>query len=96
MKFFQLKIKKWLFKCRVEYIEIKGNHRWKHNDITCRLCQKGVIETQVHLLYCETLLGQNENVNYIPAYKELYSEDLKDQLYVSRLLKDNFDRRISE
>ena len=88
--------KKWLFKCRVEDIEIKGNHRWKHNDITCSSCQKGVIETQVHLLYCETLLGQNENVTYIPAYKDLYSEDLKDQSYVSRLLKDNFDRRISE
>ena len=88
--------KKWLFKCRVEDVDVKGNHRWKHNDITCFSCQKGVIETQVHLLYCETLMGQNENITYIPEYKELFTGDIKDQFYVSRLLKENFDRRIPE
>ena len=36
------------------------------------------------LVYCETLLGQYEIVTYIAVYKELYSEDLKDQFDVSR------------
>ena len=88
--------KKWLFKCRVEDIEVKGNHRWKYQDITCLSCQEGVIETQTHLLYCEKLLGQNENVTFIPDYKDLYSGDLKDQFYVSRLLKDNFEKRVPD
>ena len=88
--------KKWLFKCRVEDIEVKGNHRWKHSDITCFSCQEGVIETQTHLLYCKKLLGQNENVTFKPDYKELYSGDLKDQFYVSRLLKDNFEKRVPD
>ena len=88
--------KKWLFKCRVEDIDVKGNHRWKHKELTCFSCQKGLIETQVHLLYCETLMGQNENITYIPEYKELFTGDIQDPFFVSRLLKENFDRRIPE
>ena len=28
----------WLFKCRVEDINVKGNHRWKHKDLSCFSC----------------------------------------------------------
>ena len=80
----------------MEDINVKCNHRWKPNDITCSSYQKGIMKAQVHLLYCETMLQQNENVTYIPAYKELYFEDIKDHFYVSRLLKDNFDRKIPD
>ena len=86
----------WLFKCRVEDINVKGNHRWKHNDLSCFSCKKGIIETQTHILYCDTLLGKNENVTFIPEYEELYSEDLREQVYVSRLLKENLDWRVPE
>ena len=72
----------------MEDIEVKGNHWCKHSDMTC------VIETQTHLLHCEKLPGQNENVTFIPDYKELYSGNLKDKFYVSRLLKNNFKRRV--
>ena len=76
---------------------VKGNHRWKHNDIMmCFSSQKSLIKTQVHLLYCEPLLGQNENITYIPEYKQLYTGYIKDKFYVSSLLKENFDRRIQE
>ena len=84
----------WLFKCRVEDINVKGNHRWKHIDLSCFSCKKGIIETQTHILYCEILLGKNENVTFIPEYEELYSEDLGEQVYVSRLLKENFESRV--
>ena len=59
---------KWIFKCRVEDIEIKGNQRWKFQDISCFSCKKNIDETQSHLLFCEYLLGKNENVIYIPTY----------------------------
>ena len=36
---------KWIFKCRVEYINIKGNQRWKYEDISCPSCMTFFDET---------------------------------------------------
>ena len=88
--------RKWIFKCRVEDIDIKGNQRWKYTDISCSSCMKKIDETQIHLLNCEVLLGKNENISYIPEYSELYTGNLKEQAYVSRILKENHERRIFE
>ena len=86
--------RKWLFKCRVDDIDVKGNRRWKYNDVSCNSCAKGVPETQQHILECEYLLGRNEILSYIPEYSELYSGDLEGQVYVSRLLRENYNRRL--
>ena len=77
-------------------MDIKGNQRWKYNDISCSSCMKKIDETQIHLLNCEVLLGKNENISYIPEYSELYTGNLKEQAYVSRILKENHERRIFE
>ena len=55
---FTINEQKWLFQCRVEDIDIKGNHKWKHNNIFCSSCKKGIIENQSHILFCEYLLGK--------------------------------------
>ena len=85
--------KKWMFNCRVDDIDVKGNRRWKYENISCISCKKDIDETQVHLLECEYLVGKSELITYIPQYCELYNGSLEEQLYVSRLLKDNFRRR---
>ena len=87
---------KWIFKCRVEDIQIKGNQRWKYENISCPSCMKNIDETQSHILNCEFLQGKNENLSYIPNYSELYNGELREQVYVSRLLKENYDRRVSD
>ena len=87
---------KWLFKCKVEDIEIRGNQRWKHINITCYSCKTNEEETQIHLLNCPGLLGKNEKLSYIPEYKELYEGELAEQIYVSRILKENYKHRVSE
>ena len=87
---------KWIFKCRTEDLEIKGNQRWKFQDISCFSCKKNIDKTQSHFFFCEYLLGKNENLIYIPAYDELYNGDLKEQIYVARLLQGNLNRRLSE
>ena len=87
---------KWLIKCRTEDVDAKANHRWKYNDVFCSACMKNEIETQGHILFCDYLLGKNENVSYIPDYEELYHGELKEQIYVSRLLKENFDNRVPD
>ena len=88
--------KKWLFKCRVEDIDIKGNHRWKHSNIACFSCKKNIDETQRHLVFCEYLLGKNEHISYIPEYDELYNGSLDEQVYLAKILQDNFNRRLVE
>ena len=87
---------KWIFKCRVEDMNIKANQRGKYEDISCPSCMKNVDETQSHILLCEYLLGKNENISYIPEYRELYDGELKEQIYVSRILKENYGRRVCE
>ena len=58
--------------------------------------QTNVEETQSHILVCDFLLGKNENISYIPEYGELYNGDIKEQIYVSRILKEKFERKVSE
>lgn len=86
--------KKWMFLCRMEDIEVKANKRWKYEDILCKSCELQTEETQQHVLFCTTLLGANEIMTYIPNYQELFEDDLEGQNYVSRLLSDNYNRRI--
>ena len=90
---FNIKERKWLFRCRVDDIEVKGNRRWFYQDISCTSCQKNVIETQFHLLFCEGLLGKNELVTYIPNYQDLYNGTPNEQIYTSRILKENIKIR---
>ena len=42
---------------------------------------------------CSKLLGSIEIVSYIPSYKELFGTDLSEQVYVSRILHENFKLR---
>ena len=71
-------------------MKIKGNQRWKYEDISCPTSMKKVEETQSHILVCDFLLGKNENISYIPEYGELYNGDIKEQIYVSRIVNSLF------
>ena len=31
--------KKWLYKCRIEYIDLEANRRWKNRYIQCNNCE---------------------------------------------------------
>ena len=88
--------KKWMFRCRVKDIDVKGNHRWKHQNISCFSCKKNIVKTQSHLSLCEYLIGKNENLTYIPEYDELYSGELEGQIYLARIFKENFEKRLVE
>ena len=85
--------KKWIFKCRTDDIDIKGNFQWKHENQSCISCKMNVFENNEHLLNCSKLLGSNGIVSYIPSYKELFGTDLSEQVYVSRILHENFKLR---
>ena len=83
---------KWVFKCRTDDIDIKGNNRWKYEDISCVSCQLHP-ETQKHLIECHTLLGKNEKMTYIPTYADIFKNDVNEQSYIARIMKENFHIR---
>ena len=51
--------------------------------------------TTKHTLECNNLIGSNELVTYLPNIEDLYGDDEDEQVYISRILKDNI-RRLSE
>ena len=48
--------------------------------------------TTKHSLQCQSLLGGNELVTYIPDYRDLFRKDEQEQVYIARLIKDNIGR----
>ena len=85
--------KKWIFKCRTDDLDLQGNFQWKYRTNACISCKLNISENNEHLLNCSALLGKNEIVSYIPSYKELFGNDLNEQVYVSRILRENFNLR---
>ena len=85
--------KQWIFKCRSNEIDIKANKKWKHTDISCISCKNPIPEDENHLIECLTLLGKNENISYIPNFIDMFEDDLEEQIYIARLLKENFETR---
>ena len=85
--------RKWIFKCRTNDIDLKANFQWKHENIWCISCKTDSPETNEHLLECSSLMGKNKIVTYIPEYKELFSQEQDEVLYLSRVLKENFKNR---
>ena len=58
----------------------------------CHPCKEKCPDTildQRHLLECKYLIGKNEIISYIPTYEDLFRGDIEDQIYISRILKEN-------
>ena len=91
-----IKEKKWIFKCRIDDIDVRANRRWQYEDLSCLSCNSNKAESQIHILECKPLLENSNILTYLPNYSDLFGNDLDELIYVARLLKDNFDRRIVE
>ena len=93
-EYISIEEQKWMFRCRVDDLDVKPNRQWMYEDTTCSSCKQNIIETQYHILNCNYLLGKNETLTYIPDYRELYNGEIKEQIYVSRVIKENYRWRI--
>ena len=80
--------KKWLFKCHIEDIEISSVRKWNNEYDPCTNC-KGKYFDQNHLMNCPYLLGKNEILTYIPESRDIFNGNLEEQIYASRILKEN-------
>ena len=84
--------RKIIFQLRTRmHYSIKTHFRNMHENTICGGCN---IEesTSKHTLECQSLLGRNEIVTYIPIFEDLFSEDEEDQVYISRIITDNLKR----
>ena len=79
--------RKWLFKCRLEDVDIPK--KWNNDNIICRHCPN-IELNQKHLFECNFLMGKNEILTYIPKYEDIFVGDIEEQIYASRILKENF------
>ena len=70
---------------------IKSHFRQMHSDNICDGCQLYESTTR-HTLKCQSLLGRNELVTYIPDYEDLFGDDEVEQAYIVRLIRSNLDR----
>ena len=84
--------RKLIFQFRTKMnFNIKSHFRNMHENVICEGCHKEESTTK-HTLHCNTLLGRNELVTYIPDILDLYGEDEDQQVYIVRLLRDNIGR----
>ena len=67
--------KKWLYKCRIEYIYLEAKRRWNNGDIHCKNCPNTEMN-QKHLLNCQYLLGKSGILSYIPDYNDIFKEGI--------------------
>ena len=79
---------KYIFLLRSRMVDVKANYKGKYFDYLCTECGKEE-ETQQHVLECSKLIGKNEMLTYIPNYYDIFSEEVKEQLYVARILREN-------
>ena len=83
---FSIEEKKWLLKSRLEDIDIP--RKWNNENTICGNCPN-IEFNQKHFFECQFLLGKNEIVTYIPKYEDIFIGDIEDQIYASRILKEN-------
>ena len=86
--------KKWMFRCRVDDIDVRGNRKWKYSNISCLSCTGNIEESQDHILLCEGLIRNSDKITYIPDYMELFTGNIEEQCDVAEILRDNFRRRV--
>ena len=83
-----------LFQCRMQDIDLRANRPWKYSDNFCISCKdESKEETGLHILECKLLCDRNDKISYIPSHSDLFSPDIQDQIYTSRIMRQNMHIR---
>ena len=80
--------KKWLLKCRIEDIQISDTRKWNNENEPCMHCPQHELDN-TQLMNCQYLLGKNQILTYIPRYMDIFNGSVQEQVYASRILKEN-------
>ena len=84
--------RKLIFQLRTKInFKVKTHFKGVYRNTVCDGCN--IIEsTTKHSLECESLLGKNELVTYLPQYIDLYGDNEYEQVYIARIFRDNMKR----
>ena len=86
--------RQFLFQCRMSDIDLRANRTWKYKDIYCIACKdENILENGYHTLECKVLCNKSNDIRYIPRYMDLFSADIEEQVYVSKILHSNMEAR---
>ena len=80
--------KNWMFKCRIKDIEIISDRKWNKDKDPCVHCPGKQLYPN-HLLNYQYLIGKNQISSYIPDYMDIFNGTIEEQIYKSRILKEN-------
>ena len=81
-----------IFNIRSRVLNVKMNLQGLHESYECEICEKDD-ETQKHIYECTEIWKSKENLtnDKIPDYEDVMTGNLKDQLKVARIMKDNIE-----
>ena len=91
---FSVQERQFLFQCRMQDIDLRANRPWKYPDIFCLACNdESKEETGSHILECKIIIDRNDALSYIPLHRDLFSSDIQEQIYTSRMLRQSMHIR---
>ena len=74
-------------------LEFKANYGNKYSHLKCPVCcDPNSIDNQHHLLEC-VALNDNSLVHCVPAYNDLFSEDLTKLIIIASVMDKKFKKR---
>ena len=76
----------------VEGIKYNFKGKYKEQNLQCNICKIREC-TQEHLLECPILLGANESLTYIPNYNDLFENNIEEQAYIAKIMKENLNKK---
>ena len=84
---------KLIFILRSRMLDISSNYPNKSNTTFCPICgDKETEDSQSHIMICPQL-SDNQIVNQLPKYEDLFNEDICKQIQVAAIIQTNFRRR---
>ena len=76
----------------IEMVKTNFKQEFEPN-LICNSCKLKECN-QSHLLYCNTLIGSNQLVTYIPRYEDIFNDDdIEEQNFIAKIMMTNLTRK---
>ena len=86
---------KFAFHARTRMLRVRRNYGQSFQDKFCPVCKEiNAEDTQDHLLVCEALVNNNQMVDEVPEYPNLFREKIKKFVKILRILRYHQSRLV--
>ena len=85
---------KFTFHAKCRMLKIKQNFSQSYKSHFCPVCKnENLKDDQPHLLQCDKLVSDSIIIANLPEYEDLFCNEVKKQVVIVKLLKENFEKR---